>query len=345
MKLLYKGLALSAVFALAISCNPSEMNPDNAVPEGMDFAQGDNGRNCYSMKVLERQLKENPGLANRLAAIEKHTNKVFANKAGGNGGGKGKPGGGGGGTGGDGTPFDGTVEIPVVVNVIYSNADENISMAQIQSQIDILNADFSASNNDLNQVPSLFSSSVGDMDIHFTLATVNRKSSNKTSWGTRDAMKSSKRGGIDATDPENNLNIWVCEIGGGILGYAQFPGGSASTDGVVIGPRFFGSTGYVVSPFDEGRTATHEVGHWLNLRHIWGDGGCGVDDFVDDTPLSDGPNYGCPSFPTVRCGTTDQTMNYMDYVDDACMYMFTGGQVDRSRALFASGGVRETFVQ
>ena len=84
-----------------------------------------------------------------------------------------------------------------------------------------------------------------------------------------------------------------------------------------------------------------EIGHWLNLRHIWGDGGCSYDDFVGDTPVSDGPNYGCPSYPTVNCTTTDMTMNYMDYTDDPCMYMFTYGQNLRMRALFIPDGVRE----
>ncbi|HAB28968.1 MAG TPA: hypothetical protein DCE27_15695, partial [Xanthomarina gelatinilytica] len=110
---------------------------------------------------------------------------------------------------------------------------------------------------------------------------------------------------------------WVCNIGGGILGYAQFPGGSASTDGVVIGPNYFGSKNggsgfYLSAPFDLGRTTTHEVGHFLNLRHIWGDGGCSVDDFVSDTPTSDAANYGCAT-GHVSCGTTDMVQNYMDY--------------------------------
>jgi hypothetical protein len=143
---------------------------------------------------------------------------------------------------------------------------------------------------------------------------------------------------------KTHVNIWVCIVGGGRLGYAQFPGGSASTDGVVISPQYFGSQGYVSAPFDEGRTATHEVGHYLNLRHIWGDGRCKKDDFVSDTPSSDGPNYGCPSYPTVNCRSNDMTMNYMDYVDDACMYMFSEGQKTRMRALFANGGARDGMI-
>jgi len=89
---------------------------------------------------------------------------------------------------------------------------------------------------------------------------------------------------------------------------------------------------------------THEVGHWLNLRHIWGDGRCKRDDFVSDTPSSDNPNYGCPSYPTVNCRSNDMTMNYMDYVDDACMYMFSEGQKERMRAIFAAGAPRNGFL-
>ncbi len=114
---------------------------------------------------------------------------------------------------------------------------------------------------------------------------------------------------------------------------------------VLLGPNYFGNTGYVSAPFDKGRTVTHEVGHYLNLRHIWGDGRCQQDDFVADTPSSDGPNYGCPSFPTTNCRSTDMTMNYMDYTNDNCMYMFSEGQKSRLRTVFASGGPRETMLQ
>ena len=95
---------------------------------------------------------------------------------------------------------------------------------------------------------------------------------------------------------------------------------------------------------NEGRTLTHEIGHYLNLRHIWGDGRCRQDDFVEDTPASDGPNYGCPSYPTVNCKSADMTMNYMDYTDDACMYMFTDGQRNRMRAIFQPGGARASML-
>jgi hypothetical protein len=128
-----------------------------------------------------------------------------------------------------------------------------------------------------------------------------------------------------------------------ILGYATFPGTATSTtDGVVIDFRYFGTTGTATAPFNRGRTATHEVGHWLNLRHIWGDANCGSD-LVNDTPTHNTSNVGCPSYPhysTCTGSPIEMTMNYMDYTDDACMYMFSAGQKTRAQALFATGGLR-----
>lgn len=292
---------------------------------------------CYSMRNLNRLLNENKGLHEKMYGIEKNTRSILAKSQNGKGG---KPGSGGGGTTEPVVDGLGTVNIPVVVHVIYNTAQENISDQQINSQIAVLNEDFRAANSDASSAPSIFAGLVADSEISFTLAGVNRHSSSRAEWGTRDDMKYA----YPPTSPSNTLNIWVCNIGGGILGYAQFPGGPAATDGVVISPQYFGNTGYVAAPYDGGRTATHEVGHYLNLRHIWGDGRCNQDDFVADTPSSDAPNYGCPSYPTVNCRTTDMTMNYMDYVYDDCMYMFSEGQKSRMRTLFASGGPRTGFV-
>ncbi|WNH08429.1 zinc metalloprotease [Thalassobellus suaedae] len=321
-------------------------------------------KSCYTMVNLNRLLKENPGLEKKMYDIEYFTRQFIAGKKP-----TGTPGGGPGGgttdpivdTDGDGTPDssdlcpnesgpsynsgcpdninDYTLTIPVVINIIEKSLGQ-ITDAQIDSQIAILNIDFDNRNLNKPDVLETFNGLDADFDIKFTKHIVNRVTSNKKNWGTRDAMKFSSQGGIDATDPSTYLNIWVCEIGRGILGYAQFPGGPEATDGVVIGPDYFGETG---GNYGHGRTATHEIGHWLNLRHIWGDGGCSVDDFVTDTPLSDGPNYGCPG-ETINCGTVDMTMNYMDYVYDDCMYMFTHGQKDRSRSLFTIGGYRYSFV-
>ena len=291
---------------------------------------------CHSMKVLNRQLKENPKLYKKMYNIEYATRKLTA--------GKGKPGGNTGGGDVDVAPIAdglGVINIPVYVHVVYSNSNENISDAQIASQIRVLNNDFRGTNSDLN-LPSgtTFENDVTDAGFSFTLANTFRHANSKTSWGTNDAVKSA----YPPITPETHLNIWVCNIGGGILGYAQFPGGNSSTDGVVCGTQYFGDTGYVSAPFNKGRTMTHEIGHYLNLRHIWGDGRCRQDDFVADTPSSDGPNYGCPSYPTTNCQSPDMTMNYMDYTDDACMYMFTDGQRNRMRAIFQSGGARASMI-
>jgi hypothetical protein len=299
-----------------------------------------NGKNCSSMEVLNRQLNENPGLYNKMYNIEKHTRQFAYNLRPGNGNGNGNGNNGGGGDGG-GTgepPVDdglGTLTIPVYIYVIYSNSQQNISDAQINSQINVLNADFNDTN--FSDVRTEFQDDGADVDIVFDLQVVNRQFNSTTSWGTNNAVKS-----VYPAQP-GYLTMWVANIGGGILGYAQFPGGNASTDGVVMSPQYFGTTGFVQAPFDGGRTTTHEVGHWMNLRHIWGDGRCNRDDFVADTPSSDGPNYGC-RLSERSCRTTDMVENYMDYSDDDCMGLFTEGQKTRMRAVFAPGGFRAALV-
>jgi hypothetical protein len=150
-------------------------------------------------------------------------------------------------------------------------------------------------------------------------------------------VKSTANGGKDAWPNNDYLNIWICNLSGSILGYATPPFGNiGSDDGVVIGYNYFGTQGTVQSPYNKGRTTTHEVGHWLNLEHLWGSGwrSCGNDN-VGDTPTQEEENYGCPAFPhnANSCGTTntdgDMFMNYMDYTNDACMNMFTEGQKTR----------------
>jgi hypothetical protein len=246
------------------------------------------------------------------------------------------------------------VTIPVVFHVIYNGSTNNISDAQILSQLQVLNQDFRKLNQDASLTPSIFSAA--DPNIEFCLATVDpngnattgitRTSTTVASWSTNDYMKYSVRGGKDAWDRNKYLNIWVCTMSGGILGYAQFPGGAAATDGVVIDYRYLGTTGTATAPFNKGRTATHEVGHWLNLRHIWGDANCGSD-LVSDTPTHNTSNYGCPAYPHLSTCTgtpVEMTMNYMDYTDDACMYMFSAGQSARMQALFGSGGARASLM-
>ncbi len=282
-------------------------------------------RNCGTMDRLEVLKQEDPNLEARMQQVEAHTRKFMnsesADKA------------------------AGVITIPVVVHVLYRTNAENVSDAQIQSQIDVLNEDFRRTNADRNNAWG----QAADTEIEFCLATVDpdgnttngitRKSTGKRSWRTNDDMKKSNKGGVDPWDPSSYMNMWVCNLSNGILGYAQFPGGNPATDGIVILSSAFGRYGSAQAPFNLGRTATHEVGHYLNLRHIWGDGACSVDDFVSDTPTSDGANYGCAS-GHVSCGSTDMVENYMDYSDDGCMNLYTAGQSTRMRALFSAGGAR-----
>jgi hypothetical protein len=228
------------------------------------------------------------------------------------------------------------VNAKVVVHVVYAQPAENISDAQIQSQIHVLNQDFRATNPDRSKVPAVWRGLATDSKIQFTLAKVTRTETNEAGFSSDDGVKKSSTGGIPPVDTAKYLNIWVCALRDDLLGYAQFPGGPAATDGVVINYRAFGTTGSAHAPFDKGRTATHEVGHYFNLRHIWGDvPDCSGSDMVSDTPNAAGPNFGEPAWPSVTCNNGpngDMFMNYMDYVDDAAMFMFTAQQVLRMRA-------------
>ena len=258
--------------------------------------------------------------------------------------------------------------IPVVFHVVYKTAAQNISDAQILSQLDVLNKDYRKLNADTSLIPAVFRSVSADTQIEFCLATqdpngqpttgITRTATTVNSFSTNNVVKYTAQGGKDAWPRDKYLNIWVCNLGGGLLGYAQFPGGLAATDGVVV---LYTSVGKApanpfssAAPYNKGRTATHEVGHWLNLRHIWGDASCGNDQ-VADTPTQLEDNYGCPSFPHVTCSNGpngDMFMNYMDYTDDACMFMFTRGQRDRMlqaltvtrSALLTSNGCQSTIA-
>lgn len=254
--------------------------------------------------------------------------------------------------------------IPTVVHVIYSNAAENIPDAQVISQIDILNEDFQRLNADTTNTPAAFQPAAVDTDIEFCLASID-PGGNPTNGINRVSMAGSPftTGNIDANikpatiwDPNNYFNIWVVNISGGVLGYAQFPdgsglagmpgvGGAANTDGCVLLTSSVGRPPHnpAPGPYNLGRTATHEVGHWLGLRHIWGDGGCGVDDFCADTPESDASNFGCPTTHN-SCGSTDQVQNYMDYTDDACMNIFTADQKARMDVVLANSPRRASLL-
>jgi len=294
-------------------------------------------RNCGSMEMLEKELATNPELRARMEAIENQTRTTFSD-------------------------IPEIIYIPVVVHVLYNTSAQNISDAQILSQIRILNEDFRRTNPDKNNTPSIFQSVAADIQIEFRLATkdpsgnastgIIRKYTSSSSFAYGSSMKFNSSGGSNAWNTSKYLNIWVCNLSSGLLGFATFPGSAGtSTDGIVVTTRAFGDIGDLYSVFNLGRTATHEVGHYLHLYHIWGDGGCEVDDEVSDTPLAGSPNNnGLPCFfPDINtCNTgagdlPDMFQNYMDYSDDACMNLFTIGQKSRMRALFGSGGARQSL--
>ncbi|MEV0284442.1 MULTISPECIES: M43 family zinc metalloprotease [unclassified Kribbella] len=282
-------------------------------------------RQCGVMDVHRRLLSTSPEYAAARSALENATTQYVSRQE----------------------RFAGIARIPCVVHVIWKTAAQNISQAQIDSQIDVLNHDFRATNADLGIVPAAFTGLIADARIEFYLATedpdgnpttgVTRTQTTVNGFGSDDKVKSSATGGHDPWPADRYLNIWVCQLSGGLLGYAQFPGGPADTDGVVILHSGFGTNGTAAAPFDLGRTTTHEVGHYLNLFHIWGDDGtgCSGSDEVADTPNQAGPNFGVPTFPHVTCSNGpngDLFYDYMDYTDDRGMVMFTDDQVARMEA-------------
>jgi len=270
------------------------------------------------------------------------------------------------------------ITIPVVVHVIHNGeaigTGTNISDAQIQSQIVVLNEDFRRLNQDILTTPAAFRGASADPLIQFCLAQQKPDGTPTNGIMRRLAPTQAEYSQLEVpigfqclnTDTmedvikpssiwnrDKYLNIWVsdlrqlpppnglgCSSPSGLLGYAQFPGGAANTDGVVMKYTAFGRVGNVVAPYNLGRTATHEVGHWLNLKHIWGDeSACAADDLVSDTPLQGISSNGCQTFPFYDNCTTVYPgimfMNYMDYSDDNCLSLFTYGQFVRTEsALF-----------
>lgn len=286
---------------------------------------------CGSIRNLELIKKYDINTYNNIMAIENHVNDFTKSMS---------------------LPLDAqtTIHIPVVVHVLYNNSTQNISDAQIQSQIAVLNEDYNRLNADRTNTPSAFLGAAAASYLDFFLACID-PSGNPTNGITRTTtsvdpfsitkngdgtvnetatkIKFTSLGGHDAWPSNLYLNIWVCNLGTPVLGYTQFPGtGTPATDGVVVKYNCFGRTGTLDPTYNKGRTATHEIGHWLNLIHIWGDDDllsdkCSGSDFVDDTPNQYLPNGACPSFPhTDNC--TSQApgvmfMDFMDYTDDGCM--------------------------
>lgn len=292
-------------------------------------------RNCACMQVHHSLLETVPGYRARLVELERVSRARLRTEA---------------------IARTSPFSIKVVVHVLHNKPAEKITVSQVKSQIAVLNKDFRAKNPDRSKVPPVWKGLVSDAMIEFKLATTDPAGSpttgitftqtSRASFPADDSMKSAATGGADAWDTAKYLNIWVCTLGDGLLGYAQFPEGPPATDGVVVLNTAFGTRGIAAPPFNLGRTTTHEVGHFLNLRHIWGDTeDCSGGDFVADTPNAETPNFGKPAFPHISCGNGpagDMFVNYMDYTDDAAMFMFTPGQVDRMHA--ALEGPRKPLV-
>jgi hypothetical protein len=278
---------------------------------------------CNAHVILAQQLQADPTLKSRMDANERAI-ATFANRVqlrGGN-----------------------VITIPTVVHVVSASVTD----AQVLSQIDALNRDFNKLNTDVSKVPAEYKNLAADCEIKFQLAVrtpfdgvtngIIRHASNRTEWGSQDDVKKPSKGGFSPWNPSKYLNIYVCPIGNGVLGYASFPGAPDEIDGVVIDPTAFGATGVARKPFNMGRTCVHEVAHWLNLYHIWGDSACG-DDHCADTPTQKEAHYGDPSSSFSNCKgiqTRDMSMNFMDYVNDASMYFFTAGQKTRMQAALNS---------
>jgi len=303
---------------------------------------------CATMQKLEKSFAKDPSLEQRMLLNERATQAWLADNSNASRAGQ------------------QIITIPVVVHVIWNTANQNVSDDQIYSQIDVLNADFRLLNADGLDDQHPFYDFTADAEIEFCLAQqdpdgnsttgITRTQTSVVSWddNSYDDIKSTANGGHDNWNPTRFLNIYVANLDGETLGFATFPDELATApnlDGVVIRPEAFGIGGTAgTGAFTEnngGRTGTHEVGHWLGLRHIWGDETCG-DDFVADTAPAEDANYQCPTFPhrpNNTCGSDangEMYMNYMDYVDDNCMNMFTTGQADRMTA--ALNGLRSGLL-
>ncbi|HKO81707.1 MAG TPA: M43 family zinc metalloprotease [Chitinophagaceae bacterium] len=294
-------------------------------------------RTCTSFDYEQQKFKDDPSLKDKITGIENFIQRksTSASKI-------------------AGKPHEGTViTIPVVVHILYNKSQENISDEKVISQIDVLNKSFRRLSADTVNTPEWFKGIAADCGIEFKLAVsdperrsttgIVRKYTPVTKWEIDDQMKSSARTGDDPWDTQNYLNIWVCNLDR-VAGYSSFPGGPEAKDGIVIAYNVFGKNSKV--GYEQGKTAVHEAGHWLGLRHIWGDGYCG-DDWVDDTPKQGNFTPGCPTGIRQSCSSGskgDMYMNYMDLTLDACINLFTEGQKERMRTLFEKGGARYTMT-
>ncbi|MDP4262349.1 MAG: M43 family zinc metalloprotease [Bacteroidota bacterium] len=295
-------------------------------------------RACFSAIYQQNELVKDPSLAGKTLGIESFIHRQIAIASSTN----------------TAARLQGQViTIPVVVHILYHLPGEDVSDEKVFSQIEMLNECYRRKSADTVNTPASFKPVAADCEIEFQLATsdpqkrstsgIIHKYTPITSWDADDMMKYSSQMGDDPWDPQNYLNIWVCNIRK-VAGYSSIPGSDPHKDGVVIEYPVLGMN--YVPGYEMGKTAVHEIGHWLGLKHTWGDANCG-DDFVADTPTQGSYTVGCPSGIHISCNnapTGDMYMNYMDYTNDACVNIFTEGQKERMRALFAPGGPRYSIL-
>ena len=288
-------------------------------------------KRCATFSYRQNQLSTNPGLAQKIIAAESSSAQArLVAEA----------------TGAGGITLSTIIKIPVVVHILYHTPEERISDATVIKQLEILNKCFRHKNADSVNTPAIFKSLAADCEIEFMLATstsgkvattgIVRKYTPVTSWTADDKMKFSAETGDDAWDAKSYLNIWVCNLGD-FAGYSSVVGGSAMKDGLVISFSEFG---------EDKKTIVHEAGHWLNLKHLWGDESCG-DDGVNDTPKQESYTPGCPTGVRITCGNGpygNMYSNYMDFTSDECINLFTLGQKAKMKALFAPGAIRYSLL-
>ncbi len=244
------------------------------------------------------------------------------------------------------------LQFKLVFHILYKEENENISDAQIYSQIQVLNNIFADANETDDLIlPAAFRNLKKTAGFHFCLAHVDpdgQPTTGITRSKIQDLSIACKRefgkrsimhrvlGGVDIWDPAKFINVYVvnreqCAV----LGEAIYPwNANAEEDGIILDFRSVGYSGQAAKnrPFHEGKTLVHELGHFFGLLHLSGDANnCSGNDFVEDTPPQSMEYYGCPDFPVSSCTTADMFMNYMSYVDDDCMHFFTKGQVERMR--------------
>jgi len=333
-----KGICISLVFSLLMfSVSAQKQKQAPSVPTGSNHR-------CGTQTVMDELIKKYPSLKKEMEQNRQKTLQAFqqikiAQRT------------------------NATYTIPVVVHVVLSNP-ATVTDAQVQSQIDVLNEDYAGLNADSTRIPAAFKPLFGKSNIRFCLARRDVKgdasngivrvtSSTISSPGDNDPVKYTCKGGSNAWDPTKYLNIWVCQMPSGFLGYTFFASDPLSViplveRGFVNSFRSFGRGSIAQAPFNLGRTATHEIGHFFDLNHIWGpnncDGAqnCQDEDGIGDTPKQVKCTFGAPAADSIITDSCTATapgimwMNYMDYVDDRAMVMYTPEQYNRMEAVLLS---------